>query len=236
MRKFKTGMLFGLVLVMVCACLSVNSLIFPRIAQAAGETVTIYITGSTQPPGFLPALLTIHVYDTVIFINQTSPASSFSIVADDGAFSSPAIALGKQWILTFNTPGEHEYHTSTHSSRMVGVIIVVPNSVSLLPTPAPGIEATVVALVKAGKMPPDTLIVATPTPVPTQTQAALATSLFGGRLLPILFIAGAIIALLGLATGSLYLFRLLRRRLQKRDENNKDNDEEDEEEDDDDDD
>jgi len=233
MRKFKTGVFFGLVLVIVCACLSVNSLVFPRMAQAAGETVTIHITGSTQPPGFLPALLTIHVYDTVIFINQTSPTGSFSIVADDGAFSSPAIAPGKQWIVTFNTPGEHEYHISTHSSRMVGVIIVVPNAVSLLPTPAPGIEATVVALVKAGKTPPDTLIVATPTPVPTQTQAALATSPFGGKLLPILLIAGVIIALLGLAAGNLYLFRFVRRRLRKRGENNEHNDNEEDDDDDD---
>ncbi len=199
MRNYKTRNVSGLVLAMLCMCLALSTLTFPPIAQAAGEAVTIHILGSAQPPGFFPALLTVHVYDTVIFNNQASPTSSFSIVADDGAFSSPAIAPGKQWIVTFNTPGEHEYHPSTKVSRMVGVIIVVPNSVSLLATPAPGSEATVLALIKAGKTPPDTLIVPSPTPAPTHTQSALATSPFGSWLLPALFIAGAIIALLGLS-------------------------------------
>ena len=234
MQKFKTGTLFALALVILCMCLLENYLVFPRTVQAAGETVIIQITGSAQPPGFLPALLTIHVYDTVIFVNQTAPpTSSFAIVADDGTFSSPAIAPGKQWIVSFKTPGEHEYHTSTHSSRMVGVIIVVPNSVSLLPTPAPGLEATVVALVKAGKTPPDTLIVPTPTPVPTHSQSALATSPFSGWLLPALLIAGAIIALLGLATGSFFLFRFLRQRLHRRREQKEHEEDEEDDEDDD---
>jgi plastocyanin len=232
MQKYKTRTVSSLALAMLCMCLSLYTLIFPPIVQAAGEAVTIQILGSTQPPGFFPALLTVHVYDTVIFNNQASPTSRFSIVADDGTFSSPTIAPGKQWIVTFNTPGEHEYHTSTNVPRMVGVIIVVPNSVSLLATPAPGTEATVLALIKAGKTPPDTLIVPSPTPVPTHTQSALATSPFGSWLLPALFIAGAIIALLGLSTGSFYLFRFLRRRLRKRGKNDDDNDDEEDEDDD----
>ena len=231
MRKFKTAILACLAFAILCTYLPINNLVFQHIARAAGETVTIQITGSAQPPGFLPALLSVHIYDTVIFTNQASPASSYSIVADDGTFSSPAIAPGKQWIVTFNTPGEHEYHTSTHSQRMVGVIIVVPNSVSLLPTPVSGIEATVVALVKAGKTPPDTLIVPTPTPSPNHPQSALATSPFNGWLLPLLLIAGAILTLLGLVTGSFYLFRFLRRRLRKHGENDEDDDEEDDEDD-----
>lgn len=232
MRKFKTGILFSFAFAMLCMWLSIYNLAFPQIAQAAGETVMIQITGSAQPPGFFPALLTVHVYDTVIFNNQASPASSFSIVADDGAFSSPAIAPGKQWVVTFNTPGEHEYHTSTNVPRMVGVMIVVPNSVSLLATPAPGTEATVIALIKAGKTPPDTLIVPSPTPAPTHTQSALATSPFSSWLLPTLLIAGAIIALLGLSAGSFYLLRFLRRRLRKRRKNDEDDDEEEDEDDD----
>lgn len=236
MRKFSaTGILLSFVLTIYNVCLPVDYLAYPRIAQAAGEAVTIDITGPSQPPGFSPALLTVHVYDTVIFVNQSNQGSSnasYSIVADDGSFSSPMIARGKQWIVTFNTPGEHEYHTSTHSPHMVGVIIVVPNSVSLLPTPVPGIESTVIALVKAGKIPPDTLIVPSPTPAPLQKRQALATSLFSGWLLPALLIAGAVVALLGLAVAIFYLIRVLRRRVRKKAKHDDDEDEEEEEDDD----
>ncbi len=236
MRKFSApGILAGLALVIYSVCLPINYLAYPHIVQAAGEAVTIYITGPTQPPGFFPALLSIHVYDTVIFVNQSNEGSnntSYSIVADDGSFSSPMIAPGKQWIVTFNAPGEHEYHTSTHSPHMVGVIIIVPNSVSLLPTPVPGIESTVIALVKAGKTPPDTLIVPSPT-TPVQKQQALATSPFSDWLLPVLLIAGTVIALLGLAVAVFFLIRLLRRRLRKKAKHDDDEDEEDDDDDDD---
>jgi plastocyanin len=231
MRKFSaTGILLSLALAIYTVCLPINYLTYPRIARAAGEAVTIHITGPTQPPGFLPALLTVHVYDTVIFVNPSNQGNSnanYAIVADDGSFSSPMIAPGKQWVVTFNTPGEHEYHTSTHSPHMVGVIIVVPNSVSLLPTPVPAIESTVIALIKAGKTPPDTIIVPSLTPAPAQKQQALATSLFSGWLLPVLLIAGAVVALLGLAVAFFYLIRVLRRRLRKKVRHDDDEDEED---------
>jgi plastocyanin len=232
MRKFSaTSILLGLALAIYNVCLPTGHPAYPRTAQAAGEAVTIDITGSTQPPGFFPATLTVHVYDTVIFVNQpiqNSSNTSYSIVADDGLFSSPMIAPRKQWIVTFNAPGEHEYHTSTHSPHMVGVIIVVPSSVSLLPTPVPGIESTVIALVKAGKTPPDTLIVPSPTPSPAQKQQALATSPFSGWLLPILLIAGAVVVLSGLAIAIFYLIRLLRRQLRKKAKHDDDDEDEDE--------
>ncbi len=232
MRIRKQTVVFGLVFILLNIFLAINALVYVPEARAAGETIIIQITGPAQPPGFLPALATVHVYDTVIFVNQTSPAISSSVVADDGAFSSPTIAPGKQWIVAFNTPGEHEYHTSSHSLRMVGVIIVVPNAVSLLPTPAPGMEATVITMIKAGKTPPDTLLVPTPTPTLKHSQTALATSPFNGWLLPVLLIAGTILILLGLATGGFYGFRFLRKQLRKHkerhdDEDNEDDDDED---------
>ncbi len=112
-------------------------------------------------------MLTVHVFDYVIFINQTSPAANVTIAAADGTFSSPAIASGKQWATTFDNPGAYEYHDSTNPPHMVGEIVVVASSVTLLTTPAPEVEATAIALIQSGKTPPDNLALITPTPTTT---------------------------------------------------------------------
>lgn len=130
--------------------------LFPQPAAAIGETAIVQINGLAQPPGFSPALLTIHMYDTVIFINRTN--APYAVTADDGSFSSPAIPAGQQWRVTFSSTGGHSYHTTEAPQRMIGEIVVVANTVSLLPTPVPQVEATVVAMIKAGKHPPDTIV------------------------------------------------------------------------------
>src|SRR5579863_1259998 len=89
-------------------------------AHAQGESFTVQITGTAQPPGFTPALLTLHVYDTVVFVNHAIPATTYAITADDGSFSSPAIAPGDQWSTTFVNVGAHDYHESSSTQRMVG--------------------------------------------------------------------------------------------------------------------
>src|SRR5947209_3591371 len=122
--------------------------------QAQGESITVQITGAAQPPGFLPALLTVHLYDTIVFLNQSAPAATYAIAAQDGSFASPAIAHGEQWAVTVNATGPHPYSVSSVST-MVGEIFVVANTVSLLPTPLPQAQATVNAALTAGKSPPD---------------------------------------------------------------------------------
>lgn len=154
-----------IVQVALFSLLAYTTLLPTHNAHAQGETATIQIVGPT--PGFSPALLTVHVFDYVIFINQTSPAANVSIAADDGTFSSPAIASGKQWATTFNSPGAYEYHDTAKPPHMVGEIIVVASSVTLLTTPAPQIEATALALIQSGKTPPDNLALITPTPTST---------------------------------------------------------------------
>jgi plastocyanin len=140
----------------------------PRPAQATGETTTIVIQGSTAPPGFSPSFLTIHVYDTVIFVNHSSPPANYAVSASDGSFSAPAIAPNQQWKVTFNSIGVHEFHSASAPQRMVGEILVVDNAVSLLPTSVPSVNATVVALIQSGHVPPDNLLVATPTSIAKQ--------------------------------------------------------------------
>ena len=119
---------------------------FPRPVVARAETtITIHITGSTQPPGFLPALLSVHVHDTVVFLNDATPLAPYSVVASDQSFASPPIAPGQQWTTTFTTPGVYDYTDPAYASQMFGELVVVPASVQLLPTPQPGAVATALA-------------------------------------------------------------------------------------------
>ena len=183
--------------------------LFPQRVAALGETTVVQINGPTQPPGFSPALLTIHLYDTVIFVNRTN--TPYAITSTDNSFSSPVIPAGQQWRVTFGSLGGHEYHTTEAPQRMVGEILVVSDAVSLLPTPMPQIEATVVTLIKAGKHPPDVIVSpVTVTPVVKHTASA---SLLSTLLSPlILSIAGGIL----LAFILIFLSVLLYRRHMKR--------------------
>ena len=184
--------------------------LFPQRVAAIGETTVVQINGPAQPPGFSPALLTIHIYDTVIFVNRTN--TPYAITSMDGSFSSPEIPAGQQWHVTFGSIGGHEYHTTEVPQRMVGEILVVSDAVSLLPTPIPQVEATVVTLIKAGKHPPDTIVL----PVTTTSvikHKAPPTSILNMFLSPLLLsIGGGVL----LAFVLIFLGILLYRRRAKR--------------------
>jgi len=182
-------------------------------AQAAGETATIVIQGSTAPPGFTPSLLTIHVYDTVVFVNRSSPPANYAVSASDGSFSAPAIVPNQQWKVTFNSVGVHEFHSASAPQRMIGEILVVDNAVSLLPTSVPSVNATVVALIQSGHVPPDNLLVATPAPTSLAKHATKKTST---TTLPLyVFIVLACIGVL-LLSALVYLLLRLRKYLVSR--------------------
>jgi hypothetical protein len=132
-------------------------------AHAQGESFTVQITGMAQPPGFAPALLTLHIYDSVVFVNHAIPATTYAITADDGSFSSPAIAPGDQWSTIFVNVGTHEYHESSSIQHMSGELVIVSNAVSLLPTPQPEVMATAIADIRAGNSPPNVITLPTTT-------------------------------------------------------------------------
>ena len=189
--------------------------LFPQHVAAIGETTLVQINGPAQPPGFSPALLTIHVYDTVIFVNHTNTA--YAVTSTDGSFSSPAIPAGQQWSVTFSSLGGHEYHTTQAPQRMVGEIVVVANSVNLLPTPVPQVEATVVTLIKAGKHPPDTIVLpVTPTPTAKHKAPVPFLNTFLSPL--ILSIAGGVLLALILIFLSVLLYRRHAKRIKDEEE------------------
>jgi len=121
---------------------------------AAGSSADIQITGASNPPGFLPALLTVHVNEPVTFINYDPSSVTHTIIASDGSFTSSPIAPGKEWTVVFTKEGAHEYRDSVATQSMVGDILVIPASVSLLPTASDSAQATAVAAIKSGKNPP----------------------------------------------------------------------------------
>jgi len=197
----------------------------PQVAQAAGETSTIVIQGATAPPGFSPSLLTIHISDTVVFVNRSAPAANYAVSAGDGSFSSPAITPNQPWKVTFNSVGVHEFRATSAPQRMIGEILVVDNTVSLLPTSVPSVNATVVALIQSGHTPPDNLLEATPNPGSTAKQV---TKKMPATIWPVyIFIVLAVIAAL-LLVGLGYLLLRLRRLLVYRRRHNMSEDEDDE--------
>ncbi len=190
--------------------------LFPQHVAAIGETTVVQINGPSQPPGFSPALLTIHMYDTVIFVNRTNTA--YAVSSTDGSFSSPDIPAGQQWRVTFGSVGGHEYHTTEAPQRMVGEILVVSDAVSLLPTPMPQVEATVVTLIKAEKHPPDVIVLPVMT-TPMAKHKASSVSILNTFLSPlILSIGGGVLLVFVLIFLSVLLYRRHAKRVRDEEE------------------
>ena len=186
---------------------------FPATLAAAPpkkEMVIVQINGQAQPPGFSPALLTLHINATVMFVNHAFPAKSYTLSADDGSFSSPPISPGGQWTITFHTPGSHTYRDTSATQTMVGELLVVDKSIHLLATPDPFVEATVVALIKNGQNPPDTIIIATHKHPTTSSS---------GSLIPlIILIIGISVSLTLLSILGISYYRRYRQRTNATDE------------------
>lgn len=122
--------------------------LFTPLPASADTTITIHITGSTRPLGFLPEWVTVHVNEPVVFLNDALPAATYTLIAHDDSFFSPPITTGHQWTMSFSKPGAHMYHDLAFAQYMVGEIVVVSASAELFPTPAPAAIATVIAQIK----------------------------------------------------------------------------------------
>lgn len=172
-------------------------------AKAASSFIIVQITGASQPPGFLPSLVTIHSGDVVDFVNNATPTASYTIMANDGSFSSPAIASKQQWSNTFTHVGTYEYYAVGSSQHMVGEIVVVPVSVKLLSTPAPSAQATAIAAIRANKQPP---------PLPTTVPSTLTVSnnglnIMGNKTVEIALLGGLALLILAIVIVLLALNR-----------------------------
>lgn len=200
---------FAICLINLCLCFSPLASV-----RAQGSNITVQMLGPLQPPGFFPALLTVHVNDYITFINQSSPPATFAIASDNGQFTSPALAPGKIWTIALSNPGTYEFHNAGASPRMVSEVIVVPDTISLLPTPAPGVAATALALIGSGKTPPDNLALITPTPISGTAQTVSSS---GGSIpIKLLAVVGLALLILALLIATILLVRRVRRRRARR--------------------
>jgi plastocyanin len=202
--------------------------------MAQGNVFIVAMLGNSQPPGFAPDLLAVHVYDTVVFVNQAN--APVAVVAIDNSFSSPAIVPGRQWKVTFNSAGAFEYHENSSTPREFGEIVVVPNSVALLPSPVPAAQETAIAFIKAGKTPPDTVwqqtapqiqVTSRAHPTGTQTTPSLAVpplALLMTFVRPVILIVIILLMLFASGLGGLWLYRRQKSR-KKEDDDDEDTDE-----------
>jgi plastocyanin len=166
-------------------------LISPYHVLAAGKTTTIHITGASHPPGFRPSLVSVHVGDSIVFLNDAQPPETYTIIATDQGFVSASILPGQQWAVTFTDPGTHEYQAQGISQTMAGAIIVTPASVRLLPTPDPGAVGTQIAIIQTNQA-------QSRGSSPSQSGLSTAT---------VLPVAAVVVVLVGLAAGSLLFLR-----------------------------
>jgi plastocyanin len=126
----------------------------PFVAPAyAADSATIVIMGPDSPPGFVPSILTIHAGTAITFVNNATPQASFVIVANDNSFTSPSIAPGQPWTTGFSKPGTYGFHASTHPGVMVGTVVVVDNSLPLLPTLSPDQQSQAITDIRQQSVP-----------------------------------------------------------------------------------
>jgi plastocyanin len=208
----------------------------PQRVMAQGNVFIVAMLGNSRPPGFTPDLLAVHIYDTVVFVNQANAPTA--VVAVDNSFSSPAIVPGRQWKVTFNSAGAFEYHENSSTPREFGEIVVVPNNVALLPSPVPAAQETAIAFIKAGKTPPDTVwqqtapqiqVTSGTHPPGTQTTPSLTVPplvLLMNFVRPVILIVIILLMLFASGLGGLWLYR--RRKARKKEDDDDDDDDTDE--------
>jgi LPXTG-motif cell wall-anchored protein len=118
-------------------------------AHAAGDT-TVTIADFQ----FTPATITIHVGDTVTWINHGP--SAHTATADNGSFNTGVLQKGHSASHTFTTAGTFSYICSIHPF-MHGTVVVLANTTSTTTTPT----------------------TTTPTTTPTSTTPSASTSTAG---------------------------------------------------------
>ncbi|MFE3176501.1 cupredoxin family copper-binding protein [Amycolatopsis sp. NPDC059090] len=178
-------------------------------SAAAAQTVMM------QDYAYSPASLTVHVGDTVTWIQHDTAPHDVVTTSAPVAFRSPQLSQGQSWNYTFRTPGTYSYYCSVHPDMRAQVIVQPAASPPpRTPSPAPASRAapsrTAVAappVVPTATTPPSTVVTSaassqsavpsTSAAVPPVAQAAATTSLD-----PKLLVAGLVTAV---AIGCLLL-------------------------------
>lgn len=89
----------------------------PDAEPVSAQTVDVDISGFR----FVPAVITIKAGDTVRWTNKDSVRHTAT--ADDQSFDTGLLAQGQSGEITFDKPGEYEYHCTPHPGIRAKVIV-----------------------------------------------------------------------------------------------------------------
>lgn len=70
-----------------------------------------------------PAVVNVKVGDTVVFHNLDQMPGGHTVVADDGALSSPPLDKDASWSHTFDKAGTYGFHIKEHPTAKAKVIV-----------------------------------------------------------------------------------------------------------------
>ncbi|MEV6641416.1 cupredoxin family copper-binding protein [Amycolatopsis sp. NPDC051371] len=155
---------------------------------------------------FSPATLTVHVGDTVTWMQHDQAPHDATTTSAPVSFRSPQLSQGQSWSYTFRTSGTYAYYCSVHPDMRATVTVLAaatsaaqpkPTQAPAAPNPAKQKPATATRATPGGSTPPATSAAAAPpseagpsaaAPPAVVQQAAVA----GPTLDPMLLVAGLV--------------------------------------------
>lgn len=172
-----------------------------------------------QGYAFSPAALTVHVGDTVTWMQHDEAPHDATTTSAPVSFRSPSLSSGQSWSYTFRTPGTYAYYCSVHPDMRATVTVLpapapaappappkpapaapaVPRKTAVAPPPAatPGASPPPTQPVPAGQPTPSASAAPAPSSaeaVPQQAAAPVAAAPTPPSLDPMLLVAGVVTA------------------------------------------
>ncbi|QWF78861.1 cupredoxin domain-containing protein [Amycolatopsis sp. CA-230715] len=171
-----------------------------------------------QGYAFSPAALTVHVGDTVTWMQHDEAPHDATTTSAPASFRSPSLSSGQSWSYTFRTPGTYSYYCSVHPDMRATVTVLPAPAAPPAPAPAPVKPAPVApaaprksavapppAATPGASPPPAQPVPAGPTPsavaapppvqaLPQQAAAPVASAPTSPSLDPMLLVAGVVTA------------------------------------------
>lgn len=121
----------GLALAAVGLIAALHTVLVATPAQAATQQVMM------ANYAFSPAALTVHVGDTVTWMQHDQAPHDATTTSAPVSFRSPQLSQGQSWSYTFRTPGTYAYYCSVHPDMRATVTVVPAATTAPKPTQAP---------------------------------------------------------------------------------------------------
>ncbi|GAB3394866.1 cupredoxin domain-containing protein [Amycolatopsis echigonensis] len=142
----------------------------PVTAPAAAATQTVMM----QDYAYSPASLTVHVGDTVTWVQHDTAPHDVVTTSAPVAFRSPQLSQGQSWSYTFSTPGTYSYYCSVHPDMRAQVI--VQPAPAAQPPPPPTRASAVAPASRPASAPSRTAVAAPPVAAAPPSSSTVASS------------------------------------------------------------